>query len=249
MPCPNCFSLDGKRAIVTGASHGLGEGMARGLAGADASVALVSRGAGELERVRADLGGRAAAVPFEVHAEAPFDVLVDRCEEALGGPIDIVLHAAGTQHRRSLGRARSDPKEWQRVLDVNLTAPFLLEPGSRPPPAGGRASRKPYFRGLAEQSPVHPWGHRLHGEQVRRLRRRTEPVPRMVGPEHPRERDRPWIHQDPADRGALRRRRAAPSAHATDPGRPVRHAAGLGRRGHIPGFRRVSVHNRPTAHG
>jgi 2-deoxy-D-gluconate 3-dehydrogenase len=124
MPCPNCFSLDGKRAIVTGASRGLGEGMARGLAGADASVALVSRGAGELERVRADLGGRAAAVPFEVHAEAPFDVLVDRCEEALGGPIDIVLHAAGTQHRQSA--EHFDPKEWQRVLDVNLTAPFLL---------------------------------------------------------------------------------------------------------------------------
>jgi NAD(P)-dependent dehydrogenase (short-subunit alcohol dehydrogenase family) len=124
MPSPNCFSLDGKRAIVTGASRGLGEGMARGLASAGASVAVVSRGARELERVRAALGSEAAAIPFEVHPEAPFDVLVDRCEEALGGPVDIVLHAAGIQHRQPA--EHFDAKEWQRVLDVNLTSPFLL---------------------------------------------------------------------------------------------------------------------------
>jgi NAD(P)-dependent dehydrogenase (short-subunit alcohol dehydrogenase family) len=118
------FSLAGRRALVTGASRGLGEAMARGLAVAGASVALVARSAARLESVRDDIGGDSVAAPFEIAGDADMAALVDTCEQGLGGPIDVVVHAAGIQHRQPA--SEFDPLEWARVLDVNLTAPFRL---------------------------------------------------------------------------------------------------------------------------
>jgi 2-deoxy-D-gluconate 3-dehydrogenase len=118
------FSLEGKRAIVTGAGRGLGAAMAGGLAAAGATVALVSRSESELEQTSASLEGDTVVLPADVSDLGALVGLVDRAEAALGGAVDIVLHAAGVQHREPAEDFGRD--EWQRVLDINLSAPFFL---------------------------------------------------------------------------------------------------------------------------
>lgn len=118
------FSLDGRRAIVTGAGRGLGAAMAEALATAGAKVALVARGAAELDVVAQRIGENAVAIPFDLSGGAGVSELVDSAETALAGPLDIVVHAAGIQHREPAETFAS--ADWDRVLAVNLTAPFLL---------------------------------------------------------------------------------------------------------------------------
>lgn len=121
------FSLAGRRAVVTGGARGLGLAIARGLAEAGARVAIVSRTAAELEAAAAEIGEGAVAVTADVAAEidaASSGRLVDTLEAALDGAVDIVVHAAGVQHRAP---AEEFPAgEWERVLRINLSAPFAL---------------------------------------------------------------------------------------------------------------------------
>lgn len=116
--------LDGKRALVTGAGRGLGAAMACGLADAGARVALVARNAEQLATVAQSIGARAVSVPADVSDPRTFPLLVDQVEKALEGPIDIVVHAAGIQHRQRAVEFALD--DWQQVLGVNLTSPFFL---------------------------------------------------------------------------------------------------------------------------
>jgi NAD(P)-dependent dehydrogenase (short-subunit alcohol dehydrogenase family) len=118
------FSLQGKRALVTGAGRGLGRAMAEGLAGAGAQVALVSRTSTEIEEAAAAIGEKAAAFPADVSSPDDICSLLDRIEENLGGGVDIVLHAAGIQHRAPA--TEFERAQWDRILSTNLTAPFLL---------------------------------------------------------------------------------------------------------------------------
>ncbi|MFD1500034.1 SDR family NAD(P)-dependent oxidoreductase [Streptosporangium lutulentum] len=121
------FSLAGKRAIVTGASSGIGRAIAVGIAAAGANVALVSRSTAQLEETQtliAEAGGTSHVVAADLSSTEEVVRLTDAAEAALGGPIDIVVHSAGTQHREA---ALTFPLDaWERVLQVNLTAPFLL---------------------------------------------------------------------------------------------------------------------------
>ena len=91
------FKLTGRRAIVTGGGRGIGMAIARALGEAGAQVALVSRTAEQLAAATAEVPN-SVAVPADVMTASPVK-LVDDCEAALGGPIDIVVHAAGFQHR------------------------------------------------------------------------------------------------------------------------------------------------------
>ena len=118
------FSLAGKRALVTGAGRGIGAGIAAGLAEAGAAVALVARDESQLRTVAAAIGGGAAALPADVSETAALPGLVDRAEAALGGGIDVVVHGAGIQHREQA--ADFDADAWERVIAVNLSAPFFL---------------------------------------------------------------------------------------------------------------------------
>lgn len=140
MTAQSLFSLEGKNAIVTGAGRGLGRGMASALASAGAKVALVARSEQELHSTASDIGTLAAPLRFDIGGNVPFSSLVDDAENILGGAIDIVVHAAGIQHRESAEAfARSD---WQHVLDINLTAPYFLsqEVGKRQIAAGRQGS-------------------------------------------------------------------------------------------------------------
>src|SRR4051812_28543054 len=93
------FRLDGRVAIVTGASRGLGAGMARALAEAGADVALVARGdTSELAKEIAALGRRAVSVPIDVGEPGAAEKILEQTVSALGGA-DILINNAGIIRR------------------------------------------------------------------------------------------------------------------------------------------------------
>ena len=118
------FSLQGRRALVTGGGRGIGAGLARALAEAGAEVALIARGEDQLVRTAEEIGAAAHPLSFDVSQTDAIPTLVDNAEAALGGGLDIVLHAAGVQHREPAGEFA--PEAWERIIDVNLSAPFFL---------------------------------------------------------------------------------------------------------------------------
>jgi NAD(P)-dependent dehydrogenase (short-subunit alcohol dehydrogenase family) len=117
------FSLAGRRAVVTGGGRGLGKAIAAGLAAAGAAVAVVSRTAADVEAAADELGENVVPLARDV-ASGDVASMVDAIEGALGGVIDIVVHAAGVQHREPAEQFAAE--EWDRVLRINLTAPFRL---------------------------------------------------------------------------------------------------------------------------
>jgi gluconate 5-dehydrogenase len=119
------FGLQGKVALVTGASSGLGVEFAQGLAMAGADVAVVARRRERLQDVARQLEGfgvRALAVPADLREEAQIEAALHQIQDALG-PIDILVNNAGVA---PVGRAeRHTLDKWQQALEVNLTAVFL----------------------------------------------------------------------------------------------------------------------------
>jgi 2-deoxy-D-gluconate 3-dehydrogenase len=120
------FKLDGKVAIVTGASRGLGRAIAEGLAEAGADVVLVATNAELLRDVAAGigkLGRRTLVFPADLTDVAKLDELVSKTVETFGR-IDILVNAAGTTARYP---AEDFPaEEFDRVIAVNLRSVFLL---------------------------------------------------------------------------------------------------------------------------
>jgi len=119
------FGLQGKTALVTGASSGLSQEAACALAKAGAKLGLVARRRDRLEsfaaKLREDFGVQAIAAPADVTERAQVARAFDDVEAALG-PVDIVLHGAGVA---PLGRAEKHPRDrWDSCLAVNLTAGF-----------------------------------------------------------------------------------------------------------------------------
>lgn len=118
------FSLQGRRVLVTGAGRGIGATLAGAFADAGAQVVLVARGKEQLTQTARTIGASAHPLAFDVSDIEGISKLVDCAESAAGGGIDIVLHAAGIQHREPADRF--DAAAWQKVIDVNLSAPFFL---------------------------------------------------------------------------------------------------------------------------
>jgi NAD(P)-dependent dehydrogenase (short-subunit alcohol dehydrogenase family) len=118
--------LDGRVAIVTGASDGLGKEFAHGLAEAGASVVVASRRAELLQQVASELreqhGVEALAVPTDVSDEGSVLGLVEAAVDAFG-TVDILVNNAGTTLLRPL--LEHSLADWQSVIDVNLTGSFL----------------------------------------------------------------------------------------------------------------------------
>lgn len=121
------FDLTGTVALVTGSSRGIGAALADGLATAGATVVLNARDAEALEAARKDLADRTGAVvhasPFDVTDDAAVAAAVARIEGEVG-PVGVLVNNAGVQHRVPM--LDLDVADWHRVLEANLTGPFLV---------------------------------------------------------------------------------------------------------------------------
>ncbi|OHC73382.1 MAG: 3-oxoacyl-[acyl-carrier-protein] reductase [Rhodospirillales bacterium RIFCSPLOWO2_12_FULL_58_28] len=117
------FDLSGKRALVTGASGGIGGAIARALHAQGATVALSGTRVEALTALADGLGQRAYVTPADLSLEDGAKHLVAAAEAAMGG-VDILVNNAGVT-RDGLA-VRMKDEDWQTVLDVNLTAAFRL---------------------------------------------------------------------------------------------------------------------------
>jgi len=136
-PVPAPFDLEGKVAIVTGASSGLGARFARVLAGNGARVVLAARRVERIEQLAAELGEEhAVAVPCDVADEAAVRALVDQAVHRFGG-LDVLVNNAGTSSVAPAVDESTD--EFRRVVDVNLVGVFTAarEAARVMIPAGG----------------------------------------------------------------------------------------------------------------
>jgi NAD(P)-dependent dehydrogenase (short-subunit alcohol dehydrogenase family) len=120
------FSLDGRVAVVTGGSSGIGAEMARALGRAGSRVVLVARDKDRLQEAAEGLraeGARTAWVSADLADRAEVARAADEAEAAFGAP-DILVNCAGVNVRPPLGSLSVE--DWDLTMAVNLTAPFLL---------------------------------------------------------------------------------------------------------------------------
>jgi 3-oxoacyl-[acyl-carrier protein] reductase len=117
------FDLTGKKALVTGATGGLGGAIARTLHGLGASVALSGTRVEALEALAAEFGERTVTVPCNLSDKDSVEALVPAAEEKLGG-LDILVNNAGVTRDNLFMRLKDE--DWDNVIAVNLTAAFRL---------------------------------------------------------------------------------------------------------------------------
>ena len=118
--------LDGKVAVITGASKGLGKAMAQALGQAGAKLALVARNREQLEALAGEIqraGGEARAFQADVTSEDQV-VQLERDVAGAFGKANILINNAGINIRKPL--AEYTLAEWNRVLDTNLTSVFMM---------------------------------------------------------------------------------------------------------------------------
>jgi 3-oxoacyl-[acyl-carrier protein] reductase len=121
-------SLVGKRALVTGASQGIGRAVAEGLLGAGCDVALhhvsSNEAVSEIVALAGSLGRKAQHFQADLTDEASAAAMVRQAVDFLGGLDVLVNNAGGLVGRRSLERV--DLSFWQEVIDLNLTTMMLV---------------------------------------------------------------------------------------------------------------------------
>jgi len=119
----NSFDLSGKSAVVTGGGQGIGEGIAKNLAAAGASVIVAARHVDRIERVANEInaaGGTAIAMATDVTDTAAVEALADAAVAEFGGLHVWVNNAGGSPVRSSLSEIGDD--EWEACLRLNLTS-------------------------------------------------------------------------------------------------------------------------------
>lgn len=126
MITPTSFRLDGRIALITGSSGGIGFALARGLGQAGAAVVLNGRNAGKLEQAATVLRGEGLQVHarvFDVTQAQPVQAAVEEIENTLG-PIEILVNNAGMQIR---GPLQDFPEQdWHELMRTNVDSVFLV---------------------------------------------------------------------------------------------------------------------------
>src|SRR5215510_12163966 len=118
------FELTDKTALVTGATGGIGGGIARALHKQGASVAISGRQVDKLEKLAAELGSRVHVCPCDLGNKAQVVKLVEETTPKLGGRLDILVNNAGLT-KDNLFMVMKD-EQWDEVIAVNLTSTFML---------------------------------------------------------------------------------------------------------------------------
>jgi 3-oxoacyl-[acyl-carrier protein] reductase len=121
------FDLEGKCALVTGATGGIGGAIARALHARGATVGLSGTREAVLNELAGELGGRTHVLPCDLSDGEAVNALAGRAEEAMGS-IDILVNNAGIT--RDALFLRIGDEDWQKVIDVNLTAGFRIIRGA-----------------------------------------------------------------------------------------------------------------------
>jgi gluconate 5-dehydrogenase len=120
------FDLQGKRALVTGGTQGIGAALSKGLGEAGAELIINARDISKLDAFVSAMqasGIKAHAALFDITDTAAVQEAVHRIEQTIG-PIDILVNNAGIIKRAPAEELTED--DWQAVLQTDLTAPFLL---------------------------------------------------------------------------------------------------------------------------
>ncbi|HEX3401753.1 MAG TPA: 3-oxoacyl-[acyl-carrier-protein] reductase [Acetobacteraceae bacterium] len=117
------FRLDGKAALITGASGGIGAAIARALHAQGAVVALSGTRRDALDALAAELGAQSFVCPADLRDASEPDSLIEAAEKA-AGPLAILVNNAGMT--RDMLALRMRDEDWQAVLDIDLSAPFRL---------------------------------------------------------------------------------------------------------------------------
>ncbi len=120
------FKLDGRVALITGSSGGIGEGLARGLADAGATVVINGRTAEKVAKVAASIratGAKAHESVFDVTDSKAAAAVIDRIERE-AGPIAILINNAGIQRRAPLHEISDET--WREVMATNLDSLFYV---------------------------------------------------------------------------------------------------------------------------
>lgn len=129
MAAPALFDLEGRVALVTGASSGIGREIAAALAEAGASVVLAARREAALAELRQAIGPRAATLPVDLSRRESLRDAAKQAASFFGDP-DILVNAAGINIRKPL--LDVSDADWDSVLGVNLDAPFFLSQALAP---------------------------------------------------------------------------------------------------------------------
>lgn len=117
------FDLTGKNALVTGATGGIGEAIARTLHARGATVSISGRREDKLNELAADLGERVHVLPCDLADKEQVGALVDQAIKAMGS-LDILVNNAGLT-KDNLFMVMKD-EQWDDVIAVNLTSTFML---------------------------------------------------------------------------------------------------------------------------
>ena len=154
-------ALEGRVALITGASRGIGAALALELAKLGAQCVLVARTQGGLEEVddaiRAAGGKPATLLPFDLQkAEKDIDMIGPSIVERFGR-LDILVHNAGALNKLT-PVAHIDPRDWAEVMAVNLTASWRLIRSCDPPLRASDAGRAVFVTSGRVLRPRAYWG-------------------------------------------------------------------------------------------
>ncbi len=148
-------TLNGTVAIVTGASSGIGEGIAKMLAAEGVQVALVARRHQELQRVAEAIrrqGGTVLLAPADLRDEQALLAVVEQTRNMLG-PVDILVNSGGIVDTTPIHEL--DVRAWDACLEINLRAPTLLCAAVLP---GMRERKRGYIVNIAGEAGVFVYG-------------------------------------------------------------------------------------------